>query len=164
MPAAVCTECGAHVAIDGATNCPRCNGRLQNPTDTHPAQFASASSAMGFSAWLGLLALGVIVALLGLIVYRLIVPSEESIRRELTVAALIKCQRAIQSVAQYGDADTPPYAQNHGKGDEFYFAWPRGSFEFANGFGAREKMSASCTGTLSTGEIKSLTINGKDII
>jgi hypothetical protein len=114
--------------------------------------------------WLAIIALSALVILIGLIVYRVAVPSESQLHDRAVSAALYKCQRAIQSIAQYGGADMPPYTRNYGKGDEFYFAWPRGSFEFANAFGAREKMSASCNGILSTGEIKNLTVNGKDFL
>lgn len=101
-----------------------------------------------------------------LIGYSIAVPSPEKVRKQAVDKALVACQLAIKSLAQYGGADLPPYVPNNARGqdDEFYFAWPRGSFEFTNGFGAREKMSASCTGTLSTGKITSLTVNGKDVI
>jgi len=42
-------------------------------------------------------------------------------------------------LAKFGGADTPPYVVNVGNGDAFRFIWPRGSFEFTSGFGAREK-------------------------
>lgn len=91
-------------------------------------------------------------------------PSEEKLHAQAVGLALEKCQRAILSTAQYGDAETPPFVANHGTKGEFYFAWPKGKFEFSNGFGARVPMSASCLGDLTTGEIKSLTINSKDVI
>lgn len=78
--------------------------------------------------------------------------------------ALHKCQQLILATAQYGDANRPPPTSNHGKDDEFYFAWPKGSFEFTNGFGAKVRMSASCMGSIATGAVTSLTINGKQII
>lgn len=114
--------------------------------------------------WFTIIILSTIAVLIVLNIYRVAVPSESKIRDRAVSAALYQCQRAIQLTAQYGDADRPPYTKNYGRADEFYFAWPRGSFEFTNGFGAREKMSASCNGVLSTGEIKSLTVNSNDIL
>jgi len=114
-----------------------------------------------------LLAWGVLIAialLVGLIAYRVVVPSDEKLRAQKVSAALLQCQQRIASLAEYGDAEMPPYAKNYGKGDEFYFAWQRGSFHFRNGFGAPVKMSASCIGDLSTGEIKQLTVNSKSIL
>ena len=91
-------------------------------------------------------------------------PSAEKLRDRALADALVACQYAIKATAAYGGADLPPPVKNYGtSADEFYFAWQRGSFEFPNAFGAKEKMSASCTGKLSTLEIQSLTINGRDI-
>ena len=58
----------------------------------------------------------------------------------------------------------PPYSKNWGKGDEFYFAWPTGSFYFKNGFGASVPMSASSIGRISTEQVEQLTLNGKTIV
>ena len=109
-------------------------------------------------------ALGSIALLIALIAYRVVVPSEETLHARKVSAALFQCQQLILGQATYGDAETPPYAPNYGKKGEFYFAWQRGSFHFKNGYGAPEKMSASCTGDLSTGEITHLTVNAKTII
>ncbi len=76
--------------------------------------------------------------------------------------ALANCQISITKTAEYGDAERPPFAENYGKGDEFYFAWPKGAFHFTNGFHAKVPMSASCIGSLHAGAITSLTVNGKD--
>jgi len=105
-----------------------------------------------------------IVVFVLLIVYRLVVPSESKLHDRAVSAALLACQQRIAGLADYGGAETPPYAKNHGKGDEFYFAWQRGSFHFRNGFGAEVPMSASCTGVVSTGEIQHLTLNGKNVL
>jgi hypothetical protein len=109
-------------------------------------------------------ALGLIVILLGLILYRAIVPSEQQIHARKVSQALADCQQRILATAQYGDAETPPHTENHGSQGEFYFAWPTGSFHFKNGFGVPLKMSASCAGDLTSGEIKQLTVNDKDIL
>lgn len=92
------------------------------------------------------------------------VPSESQLYDRQVGAALLACQQRIAGLAEFGKAETPPYAKNYGKGDEFYFAWQRGSFHFKNGFGASVPMSASCTGIVSTGFIQHLTLNGKDIL
>lgn len=75
--------------------------------------------------------------------------------------ALVRCQDAILARAEFGDVERPPPVRNHGRGDEFYFAWPSGSFHFVNGFGAKVPMSASCIGSRSRRAITSLTINGQ---
>jgi hypothetical protein len=67
-------------------------------------------------------------------------------------------------LAEYDKAETPPYSKNWAKGDEFSFAWPRGSLYFKDGLGAAVPMSASCAGTVFTGEIFHLNLNGKDVI
>jgi hypothetical protein len=95
---------------------------------------------------------------------RIISPSPEQIQDRKVAAALLACQKQIIAHSKFGDAEQPPFSQNHGSGNEFYFAWPTGSFHFKNGFGASVKMSASCIGDLSTGEIKALTLNGKDVL
>jgi hypothetical protein len=153
----------------------RIKSAAPNPAPRTPPSPAIAASwpappgaqvAHVFSAkdWFAIIVLSAIAILIGLIIYKVAAPSESKTRDQAVSTALYQCQRAIHSTAQYGGADTPPFAKNYGKGDEFYFAWPRGSFEFANGFGAHEKMSASCNGILSTGEIKGLTVNGKNIL
>jgi hypothetical protein len=105
-----------------------------------------------------------ILACLGMIGSRIISPSPEQIQDRKVAAALLACQKQIIAHSKFGDAEQPPFSQNHGSGNEFYFAWPTGSFHFKNGFGASVKMSASCIGDLSTGEIKALTLNGEDVL
>jgi hypothetical protein len=139
-------------------------GVRQQASAITPPTKTAAAPIFGPKEWFSAVVVGAIVSLLALIAYRVVVPSDDEVSHRKVMAALARCQQAIQSTAQYGGADTPPYVKNYGKGDEFYFAWPAGSFEFSNGFGARVKMSASCIGDIPTGEIKSLTINGKDIL
>jgi hypothetical protein len=118
----------------------------------------------GMNTALGLVAIGVIALFVCAFIYHVINPTADDVHRNKAMAALGRCQEAIHALAEYGGADTPPYTKNWGKGNEFYFAWPRGSFEFTNGFGAKVKMSASCSGDLETGVITDLTVNGKDVI
>lgn len=165
MKAVQCKGCGAFLSIKGLVNCPRCQAYL-DPPDHAKQNEAKSVNGLKMSEWLGVLALIGIAAMIALIIKLVFFPSAEKTRedskRQRIIAALTQCQNAIKSTAKYGGAESPPYAQNHGSGDEFYFAWPTGSFHFTNGFGAREKMSASCIGSLSTGSITQLTINGKD--
>ncbi|WP_314439442.1 hypothetical protein [Massilia timonae] len=119
---------------------------------------------VGWKERLGLLALGAIVILAGLIVYRVAVPSESQVHDRKVSAALLACQKRIVGLVELGGAEMPPYSKNWAKGDEFHFAWPTGSFHFKNGFGAAVPMSASCTGRISTGQIEQLTLNGKTIL
>lgn len=172
MAGITCTGCGAHVTVRGLTKCPICRipmspisdarVKVLAPTPSPPRERAAYATTA--KDWFTIITLSAIAILIVLIIYRVAIPSDSQIRDRAVSAALYQCQRAIHLTAQYGNADMPPYVKNYGRDDEFYFAWPRGSFEFANGFGAREKMSASCNGILSTNEIKSLTVNGKDIL
>lgn len=176
-----CEKCGAHVTVKGLNWCPLCRapmkplpGRVNEPRGNgQPAPAAHAKPSppvfrapvrYKFSGrdWFALVCVSAIVILLVMIVYRVIVPSDSKRHDDAVREALHLCQSAITSVAEFGAAETPPYAQNYGKQDDFYFAWPKGSFEFTNGFGAKVKMSASCNGKVSTGQITSLTVNGKD--
>ncbi|HBI70687.1 MAG TPA: hypothetical protein DDZ22_17280 [Massilia sp.] len=109
-------------------------------------------------------ALGSIAILIVLIAYRVVVPSDETLHARKVSAALFQCQQRIVGLAEYGDAETPPYVPNYGTKGEFNFGWQRGSFHFKNVYGASEKMSASCIGDLESGEIKQLTVNAKTIL
>lgn len=164
MPAIQCPGCRAHLSVRGLVNCPRCQAYLNPPhhqvAQTTPNRSAGTSPTTVFS----FLALAAIVAGIVALAFSVVSPSAERVKGRLVTAALTQCQNAIRSAAQYGDAELPPYTANHGKDDEFYFAWPSGSFIFTNGFGGKVKMSASCTGSISNGKIEHLTLNGKDII
>lgn len=176
-----CAKCGAHVTVRGLRWCPICRAPMK-PLPSN-AEIAHAAAKPIHAAhirpvpeprksparykytvrdWIAIICVPAILICIGLIAYRAFVPSDSQRHDRAISEALQLCQRAITSIAEYGAADTPPYTQNYGKQDEFYFAWPKGSFEFTNGFGARVKMSASCIGKVSTGEITSLTVNGKD--
>lgn len=172
MPAIQCPGCKAPLSVKGLVDCPLCGAYLNPPhhrAATRAANSAAnaiaiksaASNAMGLGAWLGVVAIG---ALIVAAVTSVIAPSAEKKQHTQVISALTNCQQTIKSTAQYGDAQMPPYVQNNGSNDEFYFAWPAGSFYFINGFGAKVRMSASCTGRISTGEIQHLTVNGKDVI
>ncbi len=118
-------------------------------------------SVRDFLTWAVLVAIALLIAL---IAYRVVVPSQDTLHARKVSAALLQCQQRIAGLAEYGDAETPPYTKNYGTKGEFYFAWQRGSFHFKNVYGAPEKMSASCIGDLETGEIKQLTVNAKTIL
>ncbi|WP_409266854.1 hypothetical protein [Massilia sp. BHUDP2] len=128
-----------------------------------PAPVASTGQMSPARLWFSYTILVVIAVLVILIGYRVVVPSEEKKHAQKVSAALLNCQQRIAGLAEYGGAEAPPYTKNYGKGDEFYFAWGRGSFHFQNGFGAKVPMSASCIGSVSTGQIEQLTLNGKTI-
>jgi hypothetical protein len=172
MPAIQCPGCKAHVSVKGLINCPLCQTFLDPPflreLDKADAKknraILSPQSVLGPKEWLGLFAIGVIMLGVAMIIYRVAVPSDAQLYDRKVSAALVACQQRIAGLAEYGDAETPPYTKNHGKGDEFYFAWGSGTFHFKNGFGASVKMSASCIGSLSTGEITQLTLSGKQVL
>lgn len=169
MASIQCPGCKAHISVPGLINCPRCQTFLDPPflrklaADESKANRVSNGS-LGPKEWLGLLAIAALAVMAALIVYRIAVPSESQIHDRKVSAALLACQQRIAGTAEFGDSETPPYSKNWAKGDEFMFAWPRGSFHFKNGFGASLPMSASCTGVVSSGEIQHLTVNGKDVI
>jgi len=165
MAALQCPGCKAYLRITNPQACPRCQTPLLPPrpsTAMVGAHKGRTTSPVG--TLLAMAALGAIVILVGLIVFRSISPSSAQIHSRQVSQALANCQHRIRSTAQFGDAELPPHVQNYGTKGEFYFAWPSGSFHFKNGFGAPLKMSASCIGDLSTGEIKQMTVNGKDVL
>lgn len=181
MAAIQCPGCKAHISVSGLSECPRCRTGLPNrpavQTRTASATRAAAGSGPVLPTpvptagqmssgrlWFSYTVLAVIGVLLALIAYRVVVPSDDQIQARKVSAALLNCQQRIAGLAEYGGAETPPYTKNHGKGDEFYFAWGTGTFYFRNGFGAQVPMSASCIGNVSSGQIEHLTLNGKTIL
>ncbi|WP_314435859.1 hypothetical protein [Massilia timonae] len=161
MASIQCPGCKAHITVPGLINCPRCQTFMDPPFLRERAAAEAAATArvrgpgLGPKEWLGLVSLGAIIILAGLIVYRVAIPSASQVHDRAVSAALLACQQRIAGLAEFGGAEMPPYSKNWGKGDEFYFAWQRGSFHFKNGFGASVPMSASCVGTVSTQTIKS---------
>lgn len=158
MASIQCPGCKAHITVPGLINCPRCQTFMDPPfLREHQAKAAAAHSRpslLGPREWFAFGALAAIVVLVGLIVYRVAVPSDSQVHDRKVSAALLACQQRIAGLAEFGGAEMPPYSKNWGKGDEFYFAWPTGSFHFKNGFGASVPMSASCVGTVSTQTIQ----------
>jgi hypothetical protein len=171
MASIQCSGCKAHITVPGLINCPRCQTFLDPPflreraaADAKAAvRAAAARQLLGPKEWLGLAVLAAVIVGMLSIGYRVLQPSESQVHDRNVMSALLACQQRITGMAEYGEAETPPYSKNFGKGDEFYFAWQRGSFHFKNGFGASVPMSASCIGSVSTGEIQQLTVNGKII-
>lgn len=180
MAGVTCIGCGAHVTVRGLLKCPICQipmkpiigdyqarseaQAIEAPPRQPPIPKVKVAHVMSLMDWFAAITVSALAVLICLIVYRVIVPSESQLQDRAVSSALYQCQKHIHSLATFGGSDMPPPTANNGANDEFYFAWPRGSFEFANAFGGREKMSASCLGTVSTGEIKQLTLNAKDIL
>lgn len=167
MAATKCTGCGAHIAVRGLSSCPKCSAPIAALADERVRGNSvpvSGQISTGRIYILPIVGMVAAISLLALFGWRIMNPSEEKLRARAISVALANCQTAIASTAKFGNSDTPPAAKNYGStDDEFYFAWPRGSFEFSNAFGGRVKMSASCTGKLTPFEIQHLTINGADI-
>lgn len=170
MAAVQCPGCNAHLSVKGLVNCPLCQAYLNPPHHRGAPPAAPTGCKAGTLEargtpplqWLAVVALTAAALAVIVMIASVAFPSAEKIRHRQVMSALTQCQRAVQSTAKYGEADQPPYTENHGSADEFYFAWPAGSFYFSNAFGARMKMSASCVGAVSTGTITQLTVNGKD--
>lgn len=132
----------------------------------HQAEAAAAHSRpslLGPREWFAFGALAAIVTLVGLIVYRVAVPSDSQVHDRAVSAALLACQQRIAGLAEFGGAEIPPDSKNWGKGDEFHLAWPTGSFHFKNGSGASAPMSASCIGCVPTSEIQQMKVNNRTI-
>jgi hypothetical protein len=154
-----CPGCSAHISIASAVSCPRCSTALPRPG----AAALTTNRHTGTGNTFGLAALVCCVPLLGYIIYQVAAPSPGQLEERQVQQALATCQRAIRTQALYDGADRPPYVPNRGGAGEFQFVWPSGSFHFTNAFGARLKMSASCSGDLRTGTITGLTVNGQTI-
>lgn len=80
--------------------------------------------------------------------------------------ALTLCQMTLKKMSRDPEKAEVPYVQNHGSGDEYYFAWG-GSTKMArmrNGLGLEVATSASCTVSHSQRRITSLTLDGKTIL
>ena len=169
MAAHKCAGCGTFLTGKYLTTCPRC-GTAFNPADrykktqaTLPASIPSASiSSRSSSESIGRIIIVSVTVVAAVAIYANWSPSTNRQQAIDISSSLRVCQDAILSQAKFGDSETPPAVPNHGSGDEFYFAWPHGSFHFKNGFNASVKMSASCIGKISTGQITSLTVNGQD--
>jgi len=102
--------------------------------------------------------------------------AEDRAKFEIVNAARRACEEVIRAKIPRATVQgmTPPevwfdVVPNHGKGNEFYFAWSSGTIHGAS----RKKpdrltgsmaASASCIGTYSPREISSLTVNGSDVI
>lgn len=178
MAGVKCAGCGTHITVRGLSACPICKAPVEPIADSRLGGVTKGNVSKGKTTashpsttrlslghWVGLVCIFGIVVSIAVIIWSIANPSPEKLRKRALADALVKCQYAIKGTAAHGGAELPPYAKNYGTlADEFYFAWPRGSFEFQNGFGGKELMSASCIGVLSTGTITQLTINGKDIL
>ena len=166
MTAIQCPSCKAYISVAKATNCPRCQTALSQVSVNHSNKAPmtpARNGALTARDWLNIGLIAALLVMMAIVAVGLFLPSESKIHNQKVSTALLACQQRLSKYAKYGESETPPYVENHGGGDEFYFAWPTGSFHFKNGFGTSIPMSASCIGTLSTGEIKQVTLNGKDI-
>lgn len=182
MAAIKCTGCGTYISVKGMVNCPKCGAYLSPPHHTPtPASVPKAipgapkmagsptpKTSLKISDYFTILGVTSLAGVIAFVVYMVAFPSAEKKEQDAYTsavrAALFQCQTAIASTAKYGGSDTPPYVKNNGSKDDFYFAWPRGSFYFTNAYGAKEAMSASCNGSLKDGTISSMTLNAKDLI
>ncbi|MCS4508912.1 hypothetical protein [Xylophilus ampelinus] len=80
--------------------------------------------------------------------------------------ALLLCQEAIKRASRDPDRADVPYVANHGRGDEYFFAWGRET-KFArlrNGLGIEVPASASCIVSGARRRVTQLTLDGKSIL
>lgn len=89
-------------------------------------------------------------------------PAENQPSAKSVLQALSACQIAIDSIARFRVLKAPGYVENSGRGDAFRFVWPHGAIVFENAFGAHEKISASCGGSIGSCRIDRITIDGED--
>jgi hypothetical protein len=80
-------------------------------------------------------------------------------------AALTKCQYALKGQSKDPDSAEVPYVNDFGSGKEFYFAWGASSkpVRMKNSYGAILSAGASCTVNKATGQITSLSLDGRTI-
>ena len=78
--------------------------------------------------------------------------------------ALLKCQKAIASVAAYGGSNNPGHTSGRKAGGTWQFLWPQGSFHFKNGFGVEVPQWARCEVDMDSGRIRTLVVSGAGII
>lgn len=90
--------------------------------------------------------------------------AESRAEQKVKMDALLRCQKAIEVVAQYGKNSRPGYTAGKKIGDVWQFLWPHGSFHFKNGFGVDVPQSARCEVEASTGRIVYLFVSGQTII
>lgn len=85
--------------------------------------------------------------------------------RQDRMNALLRCQKAIASVAAYGNSNNPGHA--HGKRIDdtnvWQFLWPQGSFHFKNAFGVEVPQWARCEVDIPTGRISRLIVTGREV-
>lgn len=82
------------------------------------------------------------------------------------VDALVMCQMALKSAARDPESADIPYVENHGRGDEYVYAWGAQTkmARMRNGLGLDVAASASCVVDGRTKRITSLTLNGQTIV
>jgi len=84
--------------------------------------------------------------------------------RKQRMDALLVCQKAIASVAQFGKKEYPPYPLVQSGEDAFIFLWKSGDFYFKNAFGVDVPQSARCEVNKSTGRIQYLTVSATVLV
>lgn len=77
--------------------------------------------------------------------------------------ALARCQIALKAMSRDPESAEVPYVNNFGGVNEFYFAWGASTkpVRMKNGFGAILSAGASCIVDRTSGEITSITLDGK---
>lgn len=164
MPKILCPYCNSLVSSGEAhSTCPWCGEPLAGvaPLFAREDQFV-------VSPWLKPheLACAVILALLacGLVIegLKFSEPAVTDRKTELVAAALATCQKRIAASGKYDSVPVPPPAKNYGTPGNFYFVWPKGSFQVMNDEGTQLPASATCRGHLDTGLITELSLNGKE--
>lgn len=87
----------------------------------------------------------------------------QSEKRSAELRALGQCKHEMARFLNADGAGVIPDVQNHGSGNEFVYAWPRGLVVISSTYG-KAGMSASCDGSLKPLKVMSLSINGRTVI
>jgi hypothetical protein len=82
------------------------------------------------------------------------------------IEALGKCQHVLKALSKDPSSAEVPYVDDFGSGNEFYFAWGASSkpVRMKNSYGAMLSAGASCTVNKTTGQITSMTLEGKTVL
>lgn len=153
-----CRECGKEASSE-AKACPHCGA-------TKPVV---AKKSVGLGGW-------ILAVVVGVVAFQSCTSSQrrDEARSASPAAryamseseALTRCQEMIRRQARDPETANVPFVRNMGKGTEAYFAWGAQTkmARMRNGLGLEVAVSASCIVDLSTGTLRSLTVDGKALM
>ena len=146
--------------------CAECDGKVSSKADACPHCGAKPKRSV-MNKNIGCAPV-VLFGLLGLFIYSLITePASKSTPRVFGESeALVQCQYQIKLLMKDPEKSKAPYVEGYESNGTITFSWGR-STKFVrarNGLGNDVPVSASCSVSLSSERISSLTLNGKQIL